>query len=567
MIITVLVYVLLHLWTLSWFPFVHSDEVWLASLTRGIAEQGLSATEDFFILTPRYPHALKSLYHVLQIPFLQSDWSIVSARFLSLISALLVLLFLFLVFRRVFSLWAAFFLTFLLAFDSWFFSASHMGRQEMMILLLTVLSFFCLVKGYFTAEKKDGNKKKWWRYVFFAALFVGVGIFVHPNSCIAMAAVLPWVLALSEPAQRCKSIFLYLATCSFFLCLAAIASVYLDSNFFAHYWDFGVSVGVGSGFLTRLGNLKLFIAELLFRRAGTYYMPPSIFQFVLFILAVFIFLRIWFISKASGFVRHEKNHDVSLVFSATSFASVGMVFFALFVIGKYSPPSGLFIVPWMYIFLISMLANTFVKTPKALRTVVSIFVVCVSVVILIGELYQWYPRDSVGNTLYSYSSYVGRLNSTIGPSGRVLANLNTGFAFPTDRLRVWRDLGSLPSFSEDDRAMPLLQRPLARFLIEQDIEWIVFPVDELEYIYRSRPVFNSMYGNPHRFYPDTLRILDLYGTKVDSFSAPWYGMRLVPLMDKKDSRVFVYHIELPVQSATDSRLDEDLLPADARLFD
>jgi 4-amino-4-deoxy-L-arabinose transferase-like glycosyltransferase len=208
--------VLLHLWTLSWFPFVHSDEVWLASLTRGISERGLSATEDFFILTPRYPHALKSLYHVLQIPFLQSDWSIVSARMLSFISALLVLLLLFHIFRRVFSLWAAFFLTFLLAFDSWFFSASHMSRQEMMILLLTVLAFFCLVKGNYTADKKEGNEKKWGRYVFFAALFVGVGIFVHPNSCIAMAAVFPWVLALSEPAQKCKSIFCILLHASFF---------------------------------------------------------------------------------------------------------------------------------------------------------------------------------------------------------------------------------------------------------------------------------------------------------------------------------------------------------------
>ena len=57
--------------TLAWYPFVHSDEVWLASLTRAmIEERSVAATEEFFVLTPRYPHAIKTLYHLIQMPFL-----------------------------------------------------------------------------------------------------------------------------------------------------------------------------------------------------------------------------------------------------------------------------------------------------------------------------------------------------------------------------------------------------------------------------------------------------------------------------------------------------------------
>ncbi len=57
--------------TLTRYPFVHSDESWLAGLTRAMMEEGSPAvTEPFFDLKPRWPHGIKILFHLLQTPIL-----------------------------------------------------------------------------------------------------------------------------------------------------------------------------------------------------------------------------------------------------------------------------------------------------------------------------------------------------------------------------------------------------------------------------------------------------------------------------------------------------------------
>jgi hypothetical protein len=53
--------------TLTVFPAVHSDEAWLAGLSRAYLDQAsVTVTEPFFDLFPRQPHAFKMLFHVLQ---------------------------------------------------------------------------------------------------------------------------------------------------------------------------------------------------------------------------------------------------------------------------------------------------------------------------------------------------------------------------------------------------------------------------------------------------------------------------------------------------------------------
>ena len=42
------------------FPFVHSDESWLAGLSRAMLEEkSIRVTEPFFDARPRYPHGIK----------------------------------------------------------------------------------------------------------------------------------------------------------------------------------------------------------------------------------------------------------------------------------------------------------------------------------------------------------------------------------------------------------------------------------------------------------------------------------------------------------------------------
>ena len=81
------IYLLAHLFTLNIHPFIHSDEAWLAVLTRAmVTERSPAAVEEVFRLTPRYPHALKTFYHLIQAPFLSISWSAFAARLPSLIA-------------------------------------------------------------------------------------------------------------------------------------------------------------------------------------------------------------------------------------------------------------------------------------------------------------------------------------------------------------------------------------------------------------------------------------------------------------------------------------------------
>ena len=94
-------YFIINLFYLDSFPFVHADESWLASLSRAVIEKkSFSAVEDFFILTDRHPHALKMLFHTLQIPFLNISFSIKSVRILSVLFSVINLYFFYLLLKK-----------------------------------------------------------------------------------------------------------------------------------------------------------------------------------------------------------------------------------------------------------------------------------------------------------------------------------------------------------------------------------------------------------------------------------------------------------------------------------
>ena len=62
------VYIFVSYRNLLVFPFVHSDESWLAGLSRDMLAAGnLGVTESFFDAKPRVPHAMKSLFHLMHM--------------------------------------------------------------------------------------------------------------------------------------------------------------------------------------------------------------------------------------------------------------------------------------------------------------------------------------------------------------------------------------------------------------------------------------------------------------------------------------------------------------------
>ncbi|MFP4566547.1 MAG: hypothetical protein ACLFNX_08610, partial [Spirochaetaceae bacterium] len=220
-------------------------------------------------------------------------------------------------------------------------------------------------------------------------------------------------------------------------------------------------------------------------------------------------------------------------------------------IGKYSPPSIVFLFPWLYV-PAGMLAGTVIRNfPRQRAARVTTGVLLALVVLgsglqLARELSVWYPgARATGSSPIRYEAYRERVRSAVPPGEVVLANLNTAFAFAPGELRVWRDLGALPPSDGDAVSAALLERPLATFLRREQVRWIVLPADELAMIYRDRPVWNNVYGNPYRFYPDLMAVLDRYGTLVDRFEGGQYAMRLVPFLDRGPHHVEIYRLDLP----------------------
>jgi len=507
----VLLYLLLHLYTLSWYPLVHSDEVWLAWLSRamvgenfGLQWPDLAATEDFFALTPRNPHGIKSLYHLVQGFFLQIQWSILGARLPSLLAGLGTLGFWFLGLRNwtgkvALAAWG----TGMLALDPWFFAASHFGRQEIVILFLLVLGFWIL-----SLENVKPDTRGIW-----SGAVVGLGVFVHPNSFIAALILVPWVWLGSEKRVRVLCIY---AGVLFLCAIGGIGLSYaLDPDFLSNYLALGEDMGIQSGLGPRVWGFRDFIYKLWNQIEGTYYLPPSRFLLLLALGGLGV----------GGFSTFGRGAILSFL---------GAVL-GIFLIGKYSPPSGLFFVPWIYGLWITGRLH-FAKYSRG-GTLLLVFLVGVNGFLLGSELIRWYPGQD-----RNYEVYLEKIETVVGAEGRVLANLNTGFAFGPDRLRVWRDFDSLPPRTEETQALPLDERPLARFFEEQTIRWVVWPVDELDRIYRERPLWNDVYGNPYRFYPDLVEILDQYGTQVGEFSSPWYGIRVFPFQGRETGRVRVFRV-------------------------
>lgn len=92
-VLYLLLYFAISLLLLEQFPLVHSDESWLAGLTRNMMAAGkLSVTEPFFDLKPRYPHGIKMLFHLMQMVSIKLfGYSVFSVRLISLLVGILFL--------------------------------------------------------------------------------------------------------------------------------------------------------------------------------------------------------------------------------------------------------------------------------------------------------------------------------------------------------------------------------------------------------------------------------------------------------------------------------------------
>jgi len=302
-------------------------------------------------------------------------------------------------------------------------------------------------------------------------------------------------------------------------------SLLMDPDFIIHYLSFGSSVGAGDSLLVKLLGFPGFLEKMWSRVAGTYFLA-DVRPMLIFGAIGFLFTILSLIFPLNREEPTEIKKTLTLLIVPPSLA-VGMIF-----VGKYGPPTITFFLPSSYLlfaFFLDRLKRTAVakKYHRLTESGFYLLLIMVSGILFLETV------NEVSHSLHApaYSSYIDFLEKNIDGEGRVLSNLNTAFAFDSDRLVIWRDLDNLAREKDS----------LKTFLQENDVRWIVYS-RELDLIYSSRPVWNALYGNIF-WYPQLMDILEQEGIVVARGNFPEYAMRIVPFMEREPWNSVIYRIQ------------------------
>lgn len=507
--IAMFIYVILSIGSLTYFPFMHSDEGWLASLSRSmITEKDIGATEDFFHEASRNPHAIKSLFHIFQIPFITASFSLISVRILSFLVGLVTLFFFFKTSLSIFNNKKhAWLLTLLLAMDIQFIYISHFARQEIFILLVFSICLWFFYKPI----------KKWsFKNDIIMGALIGISIGFHPNIFIIATGFIFIYIFYSIHTRFTKyyskpgflNTLLFVLLLGFFGLIFIGISQILDPEFISNYLNFGANHGVTNSFYTKLLKLPRFYEKMFSRISGTYYLPDIRIQLVVFTVS-FLFLI-----PVSLIFKKNRSTIISLLVLMMGI-NTGIIF-----IGKYSPPSIIFIFIPGYFVTFAFL-KAVISPPSKLITYIFllIFILTTSSVI---QITPWRKNN--------YNNYIQKIRAHVPKESGTLANLNSIFAFSPEKLFSYRDLLTLnPELS------------FREYIKKYNIEYIVYS-DELEIIFNERPVWNTMYGNIYPWYEDMMSFIRSDCKELYQWSEPVFGMRITTYMGKLDSNISIFKI-------------------------
>jgi hypothetical protein len=538
-----------HLLTLGLYPPMHADEAWLAAETRSMVVSGSVAVgADFYHVTPFHPHAIRLLFHFLQVPFVAAKWSLESIRLLSLAFALSALVAAFAFSRRLFGSGAARFLFVAgLAIDPALFAAAHLARPEI-VLVAAMLCAFALspvrVEG---AERRRARTAggSVGRTVAVASV-VGLSIGLHANAFIVACAVgalyLTDLLTGCERPAALKRLLVLIAVVAIWALGWVVWSRALSPDFPRAYAEFGNRYGVGESLLVKALGLPDFYRRLFGGAVGTYFVPDL--RLVLGAGAVAVVAGVALAAAPSRTERSSRRAKVLRPISVLVAVNVAMV-----AIGKYSSPTAVFLAPGIW-WLLATLFDTANRTqssgggarigngvtigdgeragatlvPNAMRAASVLLIVAVATTTAIGTVTVAKTRAS------DYRRYIEGIRAHTREGASVLAGPNTAFAFGSGRLHAYNDLAALHGTGLS----------LEEYIRRYRIEYVLVP-DELELIYSARPVYNDLYGNPSRWYPELVDYLESNGEIVAVLDEPVYAMRLIPYQSRP-SELTIYRV-------------------------
>jgi len=524
----ILIFFIINISFLTTFPFIHSDEAWLSGLSRKIMLTGnLASTESFFDLLPRYPHAIKIFFHLIQIIFIKIfGYRIFAFRLISLLTGSLSLYIFykisFLITKsKILSLSALL----ILAADIHFIYSSHLARQEIILVFIFLAAFYYFLKKIIDLKNENINNynlksSSKIKENITLGIILGSAIGFHPNSFII---ALPFIFIyiyylLSNKEKFLKSYFIFAISLGFCALLFIYLSFKFDPNFINNYSSYGAELGVLNSFTTKLENFKYFYQKLFYRISGTYYIPPIKLQFIFF---AFTFLA----SLVKTFLKKDRL-NLYLILSLIAI-NVGY-----FIIGRYNQTSIIFIFPIFYLLFLNLIKNLDIKF-------YSILIIVLVVILSLNTAYTL-----IEDSHYNYDNYLNQIAELVDKDDRVLANLNADYYFKDGSLFDYRNLAYLEesnlSFSD--------------YIVKNKIEYIIYP-EEMDFIYQTRPTWNILYGNLYPYYSEMQEFLENKSSLVKTFHNSTYAIRIVREIDKKDWTVKIYKVNSQVYTGVAQKAD------------
>ncbi len=496
---------------LTRFPFVHSDEAWLAGLSRDMQTAGgFGVTESFFDLKPRVPHAVRILFHALQTVFIRLfGYEISSVRLLSLAAGLACLLILYYIGKRLGGAWIGAGLMILVSLDMSFIYASHFARQEILLGISLLSCLFLLLKCQGLPSPRQS--------LCLAAL-TGISVGIHPNSFLC-AAVCGSVMLCSCPRPHNRPLILYTCATGIFAALFIGISFLYDPRFIPNYFLYGEQeFELSRSASGRIAQFLYYFKSIFRQESGTYYIPDLRLELILIPIFLILLLLAWLFLKSSldedvvSWCSHTR-----VLLSAMAGLAAGMV-----VIGRYNQTSIVFFILLGWI-LVMQLLLLFGPAGRLL------FIAAAMAGLLWNGSLQLTPYINMP----AYDSYLEQLSRLVPRDAGVIANLNTEFYFDQGVLRDYRNLPYMAS-----------RRELENYLEINKIQYICF-TDELDYIYENRPNYNVIYGNAS-FIKDLQSYCESDCTLVGTFENPMYGPRIISLLGTKEyASIRVYRVEEP----------------------
>jgi len=531
--------------SLTRYPPMHADEAWLASETRSIlVERSFAATAEFFHITERSPHAIRLLFHLLQAPFVSANWSLASVRLVSILCGAAAALLACLASRRLFTSAAAAILFVAgLSLDPLFIASSHLARQE-----IVLTACFPGIAALYLRRPAKGTG-----HDAVIAVVIGLSIGFHANSlpvAIGIGALylmdLLWSADRRLAFRRLSVLVAVTAACAL---IWAGSSRLLSADFPRAYVEFGARYGVGESLPVKLLELPDFYSRLYDRITGTYHLPPLRLTLLLFAIAslagiAMVCRRI--ISRAPA----------AAAALARPLAALAGVNLGLILIGKYSQPSAVLLLPAGY-WLAAAVLDAFVcrwgsrsacrlapepgrrkvtagprpsrrrafarQAPQVASVVFAVALATANGVTAV--------RDAVPWMTVSYERYIERIARHVPPDARVIASLNTAFAFEPGALYAINDLEALAAegLSFDG------------YVDRFKIEYILYP-DEIDRIYAERPVWNDLYGNVALYYAQMKRFLAEECEAVAVYEEPVFAMRILLYHRRYGSTLTIYRV-------------------------